>query len=156
MQSHTVKLLAIAAVILALGTWFFTRNSTPPNALAIVPARWTFLDPAGLDPSDEPLAEAIASSVSARGKLPLVPWNRILPFRQSPQRSPEIARQTGATRVLAVAVKQSRVTLFVAEPFTGRKLWAEDVYSPDLHSPDAVRTLAQSIAKDLEAALGAQ
>jgi hypothetical protein len=154
--SHIVKLLALAAVILGLGVWFFTRNTTPANAIAIVPARWTFLDPTGLDPADEALAEAITASAAAHGKLPLVPWHTLLPYRQHPKQAPELAKETAATRVMAVAVKQGRVTVFVAEPFTGRKLWAEDFFAQDLHAPDAIRTLAETIAKDLEIALGAQ
>ena len=151
-------ILAAAVITVAMASWFLTRPTIPRNDLAIVPARWTFLDPAGLDAADERLAEAVTAQVANRGKIAVIGWPSVLRFRNAPKPSPELAKATGATMVLAISVRltgaQSRVTVFLVEPFTGRKRWAEDFYAQDLHSPDAVRTLAATIARDLEITLG--
>lgn len=156
--SHGRLLLAVTLIAVAFAAWYFTRTSVPANTLAIVPARWTFVDPAGLHPADEALCEAITAQVANRGRVPVVGWPSILPFRQRHKQSPDVAKDTGASMVLAIAVRETaprfRVTAFLVEPFTGRKRWAEDFYSQDLQSPDSLRALAQTIAHDLEIALG--
>jgi TolB-like protein len=150
--------LPVIAIGIAAGAYFYNRRSVPDNALAIVPARWTFLDPAGLDPSDEAVAEAITAQVANNGKIPVIGWPSILPFRTNPQPGPELAKATGAATVLAISVRVtgagSRVTVFLVEPFTGRKRWAEDFYSQELNTPQAIRALAQTITNDLEITLG--
>lgn len=149
---------AAIAVVVAAGAYYLWRPAAPANAVAIVPARWTLLDPAGLDPTDEPLAEAITAQVASRGRIPVIEWSALLPFRRQPRPSRDLAKTTGATLVLAVSVRgdaaQSHVTVFLVEPFTGRKRWAEDFYAQDLQTPDAIRTLARTIAGDLELTLG--
>lgn len=160
-KSQNTGRLVLALTVLALAgaAWFFTRPSTPANAIAIVPARWTFIDPSGLHADDERLAEAVTGVTAARGKLPVVPWRSIRPFQAQPQQAPAVAKETGATRVLALAVRltgaQSRVTAVLVEPFTGRQLWTEDFYAQDLRTPEAVKTLAETISHDLELVLGA-
>ncbi|MFN0100827.1 MAG: hypothetical protein ACKV2U_01925 [Bryobacteraceae bacterium] len=152
-------ILAAAVIAGALAAYYFTRPGVPANALAVVPARWTFVDPSGLDPADEALAEAITAQIANRGKVPVIGWPSILPYRGHPKQAPELARAIGAAKVLAISVRvtgaQSRVTAYLVEPFTGRKGWAEDFYAQDLRTPEAIRALAQTIAQDLEIALGA-
>jgi serine/threonine-protein kinase len=151
-------ILALTVAAVAAAAFFFIRPTAPADAIAIVPARWMFVDPSGLDPSDEPLAEAIAAQVANRGKIPVIGWPSILPFRRNPKPGAELAKTINAAMVLAISVRvtgaQFRVTAFLVEPFTGRKRWVEDFYAQDLKTPDAVRTLAQTIAHDLEGALG--
>ena len=151
-------ILTLTVIAIAAAAFFFTRQTVPPNALAIVPARWTFIDPAGLDPADEALAEAVTAHVANSGKIPIIGWPSILKFRANPKQGPELAKATGAAMVLALSVRQtgaqSRVTVFLVEPFTGRKRWAEDFYAQDLKTQDAIRALAQTIADDLEVTLG--
>jgi TolB-like protein len=150
--------LALSLVAIAAGVYFYTRQSVPDNALAVVPARWTFLDPSGLDPSDEAVAEAITAQVANNGKIPVIGWPSIIPFRTNPKPGPELAKATKAAMVLAISVRvtggRSRVTVFLVEPFTGRKRWAEDFYAQELNTPEAVRALAQTITNDLEITLG--
>jgi TolB-like protein len=149
-------LLAGAAAALGAGLTVFLRTRGPANALAVVPARWTFADPSGLHEADAMLAEAVTAKVAKRGRIPVIGWSSIVPFRKNPQLSPAIAKATGAAMVLAISVRatggQYRVTTFLVEPFTGRKRWAEDFYAQELASFD---TLAETIAQDLELALGA-
>jgi len=153
-------LLAAAVIAVALAAWFFTRPAIPVNAVATVPARWTFVDPAGLDSAGESLSEAVAAQLANRRKLPVIGWPSILQFREHPKPSPELAKITGAGMVLAISVRmtgaQSRITVFLVEPFTGRKRWAEDFYAQDLKTPDSIRTLARTITHDLGITLGAQ
>jgi TolB-like protein len=151
------RFLLLASAAAVLGAAFLLLRPAPPaNAVAIVPARWTFIDPSGLHPADEILAEAVVSQVARRGKINLIAWPKIRPFRQNPKQSPELARATGASLVLALSVRQTgvqfRVTAFLVEPFTGRSRWAEDFYAQELSS---FQTLAESIAQDLEITLGA-
>jgi nucleotide-binding universal stress UspA family protein len=152
--------LLAAALVAALfaGVYWFRRPVTPPNAVAIVPARWTFLDTAGLDPADESLAAAVAATAAERARVPLVPWSAILPFRQKPTVSTTLARNVNAAMVLALSVRKSsdqyRITAFLAEPATGRGRWAEDFYAQDLAAPGAIAKLAETIAIDLELTLG--
>lgn len=151
-------LLAASVAALFAGVYWFKRPATPPNAVAIVPARWTFLDTAGLDPADEPLAAAIAANAAGRGRVPLVPWSAILPFREKPKVSTALASDVQAAMVLAISVRktsdQYRITAFLAEPATGRGRWAEDFYAQNLATPDAIAKLAETIAFDLELTLG--
>jgi len=151
-------IVALAVIAVAAGIYLYKRNSTPANALAIVPARWTFLDPAGLNAADETLAEAITAQVANRGKIPVIGWPSILPFRTKPKPSMELAKETGASLVMAVSVRstgdRARVTVFLVEPYTGLKRWAEDFYALDLDTPESTRKLAQTIANDLEIVLG--
>lgn len=152
-------ILAATLAAVALAAWYFTRPTPPSNALAVVPARWTLVDPAGLHPADEPLSEAITAQIANRGKIPVIGWPSILPFRTEHKKSPELAKDLGATMVLAISVRETgqqlRVTTFLVEPFTGRKRWAEDFYAQDLKTPESARALAQTVAHDLEIALGA-
>ena len=155
----TRRLILVLAVIAAAAAVFFlTRQTVPGNAIAVVPARWTFIDPAGLDPSDELVAEAVTAQIANRAKIPVIGWPSILPFRTNPKPGPELAKATKAAMVLAISVRvagdRSRVTVFLVEPFTGRKRWAEDFYAQELKTPDAIRALAQTIAQDLEVTLG--
>jgi TolB-like protein len=147
---------AVAAIIAAV--YFLTRQAVPDNAIAVVPARWTFVDPTGLDPSDEAVAEAVTAQIANRGKIPVIGWPSILSFRTHPKPAPELAKAAKAAMVLAISVRvtgdQSRVTVFLVEPFTGRKRWAEDFYAQELKTPEAIRVLAQTIAIDLESTLG--
>lgn len=151
-------LLAASVAALFAGVYWFKRPATPPNAVAIVPARWTFLDTAGLDPADESLAAAIAAKATERGRVPLVPWSAILPLREKPKVSTALASDVQAAMVLAISVRktsdQYRITAFLAEPSTGRGRWAEDFYAQDLATPDAIAKLAETIAFDLELTLG--
>ena len=156
----TRRLILVVAVIAAAiaAVFFLTRQTVPGNAIAVVPARWTFIDPAGLDPSDELVAEAVTAQIANRAKIPVIGWPSILPFRTNPKPGPELAKATKAAMVLAISVRvagdRSRVTVFLVEPFTGRKRWAEDFYAQELKTPDAIRALAQTIAQDLEITLG--
>jgi len=151
-------ILPLIVVALACAAFFLTRQTAPANAVAVVPARWTFVDPAGLDSADEQLAEAVTAQIANRAKIPVIGWPSILPFRTNPKQSSELAKATGAAMVLAISVRltgaQSRVTVFLVEPFTGRKRWAEDFYAQELNTPNAIRALAQTIAQDLEITLG--
>ena len=152
---RALLVLASTAVLLG-GAFLLLRPATPANALAVVPARWTFIDPTGLHPSDEVLAKAVTAEVARRGKINVIAWTKIQPFRQNPKQSPELAKATGASMVLALSVRpagtQFRVTAFLVEPFTGRKRWAEDFYAQELSS---FQTLAATISQDLEITLGA-
>ena len=158
-RAQAGKWIGLIVLVLAVAAWFFLRPAVPENGIAIVPARWTFIDVAGLDEADERLAEAVTAQAIERGKVPVLPWRTIRPYQAKPQRVPELARDSGATRVMAISVRrtgaQSRVTVFLVEPFTGRKLWAEDFYAQELATPESVRNLAQTIAHDLETTLGA-
>ncbi len=158
-RAHAGKIVGLILVTLAIAVWFVMRPSTPANAIAIVPARWTFIDLTGLDDADERLAEAVTAQAGERGRIPILPWRTILPYKKNPQQAPTLARETGATRVMAISVRrtgaQSRVTVFLVEPFTGRKLWAEDFYAQESSTPESIRNLAQTIAHDLETAVGA-
>lgn len=158
-RAQAGKWIGIIVVALAVAGWFFMRPAVPENGIAIVPARWTFIDVAGLDEADERLAEAVTAQAIEHGKVPVLPWRTIRPYQAKPKRAPELAREIGATRVIAVSVRrtgaQSRVTVFLVEPFTGRKLWAEDFYAQELATPESVRNLAQTIVHDLETTLGA-
>ncbi len=149
---------AAAVLLLGLGGYFYTLPAVPRQAVAVVPARWTFVDPSGLHAADEPLAEAVTAEVANRGRVAVIGWPSVLQFRSQPKQSPEVAKATGASMVLALSVRQtgaqSRVTVFLVEPFTGRKRWAEDFYAQDLNGPSAYRDLARTIAHDLELALG--
>ena len=72
-MSNPAKRLAILLTVatLAGGAWYYLRQSRVSGpALAVVPARWTFLNPEGLDAADEAVAEAITSAVASRGKIP--------------------------------------------------------------------------------------
>lgn len=150
--------LGLALIAIAAGVYIYNRQAVPDNALAVVPARWTFLDPSGLDPSDEAVAEAVTAQVANSGKIPVIGWPSILPFRTNPKPGPELAKATKAAMVLAISVRvtggRSRVTVFLVERFTGRKRWAEDFYAQELNTPEAVRALAQTITNDLEITLG--
>ena len=158
-RAHAGKIVGLILVTLAIAAWFVLRPAAPANGIAIVPARWTFIDVAGLDDSDERLAEAVTAQAIERGRLPVLAWREIRPYQTKPQQAPALARETGATRVMAISVRrtgtQSRVTVFLVEPFTGRKLWAEDFYAQELTTPESVRALAQTIVHDLETTLGA-
>jgi len=159
-RKPALLMLGFVALAIVAAAFFVMRQRVPANALAVVPARWTFIDTSGLDPADEAVAEAVTAQVANRGKIPIIGWPSIIPFRTNPQRSPELAKTTGATMVLAISVRptgaQSRVTVFLVEPFTNRKRWAEDFYAQELKTPEAIRALAQTIATDLEITLGLQ
>ena len=158
-RSFAGKLVGLIVVVLGITAWFVMRPGTPANGVAVVPARWTFIDTAGLDAADERLAEAVTAQAIEHGRIPVLPWRTIRPYQTKPQRAPELAKETGATRVMAISVRrtgaQSRVTVFLAEPYTGRSLWAEDFYAQELATPESIRNLAQTIVHDLETALGA-
>lgn len=149
---------AVGLLSAGLGAYFLLRPAAPRQMLAVVPARWTFGDSSGLDRADERLAEAITARVANRGRVPVIGWPSIVPYRQHPATSADLANRTGATMVMAVSIRaaaaQSRVSVFLIEPFTGRKRWAEDFYSQNVQSPDTIRELAETIAQDLEVTLG--
>lgn len=147
-------ILAAAVIAVAAAAWYFTRPSVPVNALAIVPARWTFLDSSGLDTADEAIAEAATKHVANRGKVPVIGWPSIIPFRAHNKPSLQVAKDTGAIYVLAISVRGNRVTCFLVEPYTGRKRWAEDFYEENLNSRAALDKLALTIAQDIEITLG--
>jgi len=147
-----------AAGVLGVAGWYWTRPAKPNRSVAVVPARWTFLDPAGLLEFDEPLCEAVTAQLANAGKVDVIAWPSILPFRQKPTQSRELARQTSAAMVLAVSVRpmgaQHRVTVFLVEPFTNLKRWAEDFYAQNLQDPAEIQKVAATIATDLQITLG--
>lgn len=159
-QARRLALLFVA-LLLAGGAWyFFGRSAGPARTLAVVPARWTFVNPEGLDAADEALAEAITNAMAANGKVAVTPWRKITEFRSAPKASGEIARIVDATWVLGVAVRrtgtQSRVSLILVEPLTGRNRWAEDYYARDLESSASTRAVAAEVANSVQLALGVQ
>ena len=153
-------LLFAVALLASVAWYFFSRPSAPAQALAVVPARWTFVNPEGLDTADEALAEAITNAVAAKGKIAVTPWRRIGAFRTNSKSSRDIARAVDATWVLGVAVRrtgaQSRVSLILVEPHTGRNRWAEDHYAQDLGNSAVVQALAAEVAASVQLALGVQ
>lgn len=158
-RRRQVVMALIACCGAGATSFLFTRKQVAANTIAVVPARWTFVDPSGLQEADEPLSRAVAEQLSANGRLPVLGWSAVTPYRDRPARSLQIARDTGAGLVLAIAVRptggQYQVTAFLAEPYTGRKRWAEDFYAQRLDGPAGVNEVASAVVRDLEIALGA-
>jgi TolB-like protein len=149
--------LAIPPLLPAI--YLATRKTPPPpNATAIVPARWTFGDPKGLEEGDEAIAEAITNQAANRGKAPIIGWPVVRELRGKGVELAGLGSRLGATYVLAVSVRRAgesrRVTVYLMEPATGRKRWVEDFYAQDLGTPADVERLAAAIVVDLETALG--
>ncbi|HEU0122710.1 MAG TPA: hypothetical protein VFQ91_19415 [Bryobacteraceae bacterium] len=147
---------ALAVLGSLLATFYYPVQ--PKESMAIVPARWTFVDTAGLSELDEAVAERIAMEVTARKKIHVIGWPFLLPYRTHPKQSPELAREVKASRVMAIAVRpagaQYRVTAILVDPSSRRKMWAEDFYARDLNAPKSLAELALTVAHDLEMALG--
>ena len=121
--------LAAAVLALALGVWYFASSRGNTARLAVVPA--------GAGSAEE---EALVAAV----RTEVGPGNLV-----------ESAR---AAYLLKITVRppaaQSGVTVSLVEPATGRERWREDFYAQNLADSAALGTLARSIARDVESALG--
>jgi TolB-like protein len=152
------RILLPLGVLVIAAAYFLLRPAGPNKSVAVVPDRWTMLNPAGLHAADETIAEAITGQLAGHGKVPVTGWSTVRSLRDSPKSVPDVAKQLDAALVLTVSVRaeagQFRVTALLVEPGTGRNRWSEDFYAQDLNAPGTVQKLAGTIAEDLETTLG--
>lgn len=141
-----VPVLAVIAVSL-----FVLYRPADPNTLVVIPARWVWKSesfPAA--PHDVDLAERIAAELANRHRAAVIAWPLLQRFREGNWTAAQIAGTVGAGRTLIVSVREEpeglRVTAFLFDARTDRKIRIEDKPASQLGSVDQRSLLARDIA----------
>lgn len=143
-----VMLLVIAGL-----TWLL-RPAAPSESINVIPARWIWPDEGFPEiRHDEDLAERIAAHLAKTRRV--TSWPALQQFRnKAAVKLDQIARETGATRMVVVAVRVEsdgfRVTAYLIDPLQGgRKLNVTDQRGVRLESPAERERFAQRLAAGL-------
>lgn len=144
---------ALALVIAVLILLRFQPRD--PNMVAVVPARWVWKNEAfPATPRDVDLAERVAAEL-ARRNMPVVAWPAMQRYGVGEWTNLRIARESGAGRTLIVSVREEaeglRVTAFLVDGRTERKLHVADQTGVRLDSPAEKDALARLIAQGIAA-----
>jgi hypothetical protein len=115
--------VAVASAIAAVALLRFSG----PAPLAVIPARWVWADTAGLDPSDERLAEAITAQLVKQGRGRVIGWPELARLQRSFGDLRSAADKLGTREVAVVSSRwelgRLRVTVFLMAAATGEKGW---------------------------------
>jgi len=141
--------LALAVVIAVLLVVRFQPRD--PNIVAVIPARWVWKNEAfAAVPRDVDLAERVAAEL-ARRKVGVVAWPAMQKYGSGEWTSLRIARESGAGRTLIVSVREEaeglRVTAFLVDGRTERKLHVADKTSVRLDSTEEKNAVARMVAE---------
>lgn len=124
-----------------------------PNMVAVIPARWVWKNEAfPATPRDVDLAERVAAELAGR-KVAVVAWPAMQKYGSGEWTSLRIARESGAGRTLIVSVREEaeglRVTAFLVDGRTERKLHVADKAAVRLDSTEEKNALAKMIAEGI-------
>ena len=146
---YALAAAAAAVILIAWSVWPAPSNDA---LLAVVPARWVW--PANDFPSvtyDEELAELTATELVSRRSASVVAWPMLQKYRAGSRGPKEIATELHADRILIVAVRLEaggfRVTGFMVDPKSGRKLGVYDGSGLPLQTTEQRRHASEELAK---------
>jgi len=151
---------ALAIVIAAVALYFGFRSSKDNGMVAAIPARWAAIpvrwvepNPGDLNAADVDLAEAVNSELANRQAARVLAWPLILQYQNQRKPLRELARDMGVGKLLVIIVRDvppsKRVTVFLIDASTGRKIHTNDYLRRDLSSLASQQALARQIASDV-------
>ena len=128
--------------------WFRVPR-TPTPSVAVIPARWIWRsNDFSASPYDEDLAELTAAELALRG-VPVTAWPALQKFR-SESTLERIAGGVRAGRALMVSVRVEadgfRVTAYLVDPLTNRKLGVSDLPAQRLETREQRLEVARALA----------
>ncbi len=143
-------LLPALAVIAVLSLLFFYRP-TDPNTIVVIPARWVWKSESfPATAHDVDLAERVAAELANRHRAAVIGWPMLQRFQEGNRTAPQIAGAVRAGRSLIVSVREEpeglRVTAFLLDARTDRKIRIEDKPAVQLASVEQRTQVAQDIA----------
>jgi len=141
---------AIAAVPLLLLIWFRPGRHAD-TMLAVLPGRWVWrMDDMPQVAYDEQLAELTAAELVNRYPGGVVAWPLLQKFRDGAGNLKQMAGEMHLQRVLLVVVRLEaggfRVTGFMIDPYTSRKLGVYDATATPLVTDEQRRKVARELA----------
>jgi len=141
---------ALTAVPLLLLIWFRPGRHAEP-LLAVLPGRWVWRgDDFPQVAYDEQLAELTAADLVNRYPGGVAAWPLLQKYRDSTNNLKQIASDMHVQRILLVAVRLEaggfRVTGFMIDPSTSRKLGVYDVTALPLVTDEQRRRVSQELA----------
>jgi TolB-like protein len=161
----TGKLLAASAavfavLIVAFAVYLVSRSvqgndtvAAVPANWAAIPARWIEPNPGDLDAADVAVAEALDSELANRQIARVLAWPVILQYQNRRKPLRQLAHDMGVAKLVLIVVRDippaKRVTVFLIDAPTGRKIHTNDYIRRDLSSLAAQQSLATQIAGDL-------
>jgi TolB-like protein len=152
------RLIGVAAGVAAVSAVYFGWNVFADPGLAVVPASWPWKADGSRGNLDEDLAERLAAELANRKVAAVVPWPSVQKFRHEATSTEQAARVLGVRRVMMVTVRgdesDARVTLFLLDAKTDRKIWVGDFPGRDLRTAEGAGEMARA-AVDAFAAAGA-
>ena len=144
-------LLLAAAFGFAMIWWL--RPSKPEQLeLAVVPARWIWrTEDFPASRYDEDLAELTAAELAMGNSYRVIAWPALQKFRRGGYGLRQIAAELSITKVLVVAVRVEadgfRVTAYMIDTRSDRKLGVTDLRSQPLETMEQRRAVAAKLAK---------
>jgi len=152
-------LSAPAALLVAgLGFWIIQRPALPKSKIIVLPARWVWkTEEFTQTPIDVDLAERVAAELANRHGVSVVAWPVVQSHAARESKTNEIARQLGASRTLLIAVRVeaagTRVTAFLMDNLTDRKIQVVDREGLDLSTSGQRQHIATAVATEIAAPL---
>lgn len=149
--------IALAAAICVAGivaaAFYVSMRPNTNDRFAAIPIRWIQPNPGDLDTSDAGLAEAVNADLGNRKSSNVLAWPVILEHRDQDDSLQRLAADMGVGKLAVIIVrnakKEKRVTVFLIDARTGRKLRVNEYFRPELSSFAAQRSLAHQIGNDL-------
>lgn len=123
---------AVAAVLLVCAVLLLSRfgASGRSSDVAVVPARWVWKMTEGLDPRDEEVAEELTAALAQHSRIGVTAWPVTANERGEKRDLRQIGQLLGARNLAIVSVRREepglRVTVFLLDPVSGRKVWVGD------------------------------
>lgn len=148
-------ILASVALLAAIaaGTYLwrhFARDLT--GLVAVIPAGWVWTERDEQPAAAEAVAEAVAAELANGGAVSVVAWPAMVRFRGTGKSPRQIASEAGASQALIVSVRKdgpNRLTAFLFDANTDRKLWVGDYFPRDLSSIEGRREAALTLAREM-------
>lgn len=140
--------LGVAGLGIWVGTGFRSREK-----VAVLPARWVWkTEEFTLTPYDVDVAERVAADLAGRG-VGVVAWPVVQSRAQKEAKLDAIVKELGASRSLLIAVRVeasgTRVTAFLIDSASNRKLGVWDEEGVDLSRLEQRQQVARSIAEKM-------
>ena len=140
------------ALLFVVAAWIIWPSKNGPGSLiAVVPARWVW--PGNDFPSvtyDEELAEQVAADLVRDKAAEVVAWPLLQRFRDNVAGATSMAEELHVNKLYVIAVRLDssgfRVTGFMLEPKSGRKLGVYDGSTLSLETPELRLAAAKKLA----------
>lgn len=148
---RSLRMALAGGVVLAVAGLLLWRTLPGEGALVVLPARWVWQSEEFTQtPYDEDIAERVAAELANRHGVSVSAWPVLQKFRGRVTPLAAIARETGARRVLLIAVRVeavgTRLTAFFVDPAQDTKLGALDLERRDVSHAAQREVVAREIA----------